>query len=76
MKAKIIEILTEIRSEFDFNEDVNFFQNGMLDSFDIVTLVTALDEEFKISIDGSDIIPDNFSTVNTIEALLSKYGVK
>jgi acyl carrier protein len=76
MKAKIIEILTEIRSEFDFNEDINFFDNGMLDSFDVVTLVTALDEEYKISIDGTDIIPGNFSTVNAIEALLSKYGVK
>ena len=76
MKAKIIEILTDIRSEFDFNEDVNFFNNGMLDSFDIVTLVTALDEEYKISIDGTDIVPDNFSTVNAIETLLSKYGVK
>jgi acyl carrier protein len=76
MKAKIIEILTEIRSEFDFNEDVNFFQNGMLDSFDIVTLVTALDEEYKISIDGTDIIPDNFSSLNAIESLLSKYGAK
>jgi D-alanine--poly(phosphoribitol) ligase subunit 2 len=76
MKAKIIEILTDIRSEFDFNEDINFFENGMLDSFDIVTLVTALDEEYKISIDGTDIIPDNFSTVNSIEKLLSKYGVK
>ncbi len=76
MKAKIIEILSDIRSEFDFNEDINFFENGMLDSFDIVTLVTALDEEYKISIDGTDIIPDNFSTVNSIEKLLSKYGVK
>ena len=76
MKAKIIEILTEIRSEFDFTEGVNFIDNGMLDSFDIVTLVTALDEEYKISIDGTDIIPDNFSTVNAIEILLSKYGVK
>jgi acyl carrier protein len=76
MKAKIIKILTDIRSEFDFNEDMNFFENGMLDSFDIVTLVTALDEEYKISIDGTDIIPDNFSTVNSIEKLLSKYGVK
>lgn len=76
MKAKIIEILAEIRSEFDFNEDINFFDNGMLDSFDIITLVTALDEEYKISIDGTDIIPDNFSTINAIETLLSKYGVK
>lgn len=76
MKNRIIEILNEIRSEFDFNLDVNFIENGMLDSFDVVALVTSLDEEYKISIDGTDIIPDNFSSVNAIETLLSKYGVK
>jgi acyl carrier protein len=76
MKNRIIEILNEIRSEFDFNSDVNFIENGMLDSFDVVALVTALDEEYKISIEGTDIIPDNFSTVNAIVTLLSKYGLK
>ena len=76
MKNRIIEILSEIRPEVDFNVDVNFFESGLLDSFDVVTLVTALDEEYKISIDGLDVSPDNFSTVNTIVVLLSKYGVK
>ena len=76
MKNRIVEILNEIRSEFDFNSDVNFIENGMLDSFDVVALVTALDEEYMISIDGTDIIPDNFSTVNAIQTLLSKYVVK
>jgi acyl carrier protein len=76
MNENIISILTEIRSEFDFNEEVNFIENGMLDSFDIVTLVTTLDEEYKISIDGTDIVPCNFSSVEAISTLLSKYGVK
>lgn len=76
MKNRIIEILSEIRPEVDFNVDVNFFESGLLDSFDVVTLVSALDEEYKISIDGLDVLPDNFSTVNTIVVLLSKYGVK
>ena len=76
MKNRILEILNETRSEFDFSCDLNFIDSGMLDSFDIVTLVTALDEEYNISIDGTDIIPDNFSTVNAILKLLSKYGVK
>lgn len=74
MKDKIIKILTEIRPEFDFNEDTNFIEQGMLDSFDVVSLVTSLDEEFGISIDGVDIIPDNFSTVEGIELLLKKNG--
>ena len=74
MKNKISQILKEIRPEFNFDEDSNFIENGMLDSFDVVSLVTALDEEFKISIEGTDIIPENFSTLEAIFNLLDKYG--
>ena len=75
MKEKIIKILTDIRPEFDFTENVNFIEEGMLDSFDVVNLVTSLDEAFAISIDGMDIIPDNFSNVEKIMELLKKKGV-
>ena len=76
MKTKVINILQEIRPEFNFSEEVNFIEEGMLDSFDIVTLVTSLDEQFGISIDGMDIVPENFSTVEAIVSLLIKNGVK
>ena len=76
MKKKIISILSELRPEFDFNEPLNFIEEGMLDSFDIINLVTALDSEFSISIDGLDVLPDNFSSVERIEALLKKNGVE
>lgn len=76
MKKKIISILSELRPEFDFNEPLNFIEEGMLDSFDIINLVTALDSEFSISIDGMDVLPDNFSSVERIEALLKKMGWK
>ena len=76
MKEQIIKILTDLRPEFDFNEDVNFIEEGMLDSFDVVNLVTELDSTFGISIDGVDILPENFSSVVAIEALLIKNGAK
>lgn len=76
MKEKIISILSELRPEFDFNESLNFIEEGMLDSFDIINLVTALDSEFSISIDGMDVLPDNFSSLESIEALLKKNGVE
>lgn len=76
MKKKIISILSELRPEFDFNEPLNFIEEGMLDSFDIINLVTALDSVFSISIDGMDVLPDNFSSVERIEALLKKNGVE
>lgn len=75
MNEKIIEILTDLRPEFDFSEDVNFIEEGMLDSFDIVSLVDELETNFNVKIDGVDIVPENFSSIDSIEALLKKNGV-
>ena len=46
MKEQIIKILTELRPEFDFTQEgVNFIEEGMLDSFDMVNLVSELDSK-------------------------------
>lgn len=77
MKEKIISILTELRPEFDFTEEgINFIEEGMIDSFDMVSLVDELEEQFGIKIDGIDIVASNFSTVENIEALLKKNGAE
>jgi acyl carrier protein len=76
LKDNIISILSEIRPEFEFSEDMNFIEQGMLDSFDIVSLVSELDSTFQISIKGTEIIPENFSSVAKIQDLLNKYGIK
>jgi acyl carrier protein len=75
LKKKILDFLTEIRPEFDFAASSNFIEEGMLDSFDIVSLVASLDEEYGISIDGTEILPENFSNVDSIFQLLIKNGV-
>jgi acyl carrier protein len=75
MEKKIINFLTEIRPEFDFTKSSNFIEAGMLDSFDIVQLVVSLDNEFGISIEGVDILPENFSNIENIVQLLNKNGV-
>lgn len=77
MKEKIVAILNELRPEFDFAEEgVNFIEEGMLDSFDVVNLVDELDSTFGISIDGVDILPENFASIEAIMNLLEKNGVK
>ena len=76
MKEKIIAILNDLRPEFSFTEDVDFIEEGMLDSFDIVSLVDELEEGFGVKIQGIDVIPSNFSTVDNIIALLKKSGVQ
>ena len=71
----LVEILNGIRPEFDFRESDDFIANGMLDSFDMITLVATLDKEYGISIDGVDIVPENFNNLQTIETLLRRYKV-
>lgn len=76
MKEQIIKILTELRPEFDFNQEVDFIEEGMLDSLDIVNLVNDLESTFSINIDGLDVLPENFSSVEQIMNLLNKNGIK
>ena len=70
----IADILKEIRPEFDFTASDDFIDDGMLDSFDIVTLIADLDKAYGISISGLDIVPENFRNIATIQELLRKYG--
>lgn len=71
---KILEILEELRPEFDFQESDNFIEDGYLDSFDIITLVSEIEEKYNVSIKGLDIVPENFETVETIIKLIRKSG--
>jgi acyl carrier protein len=75
MKNKILCIIKDIRPEFEFENVDNFFDEGLLDSFDLVTLVSELDKTFDIHIDGMDIVPENFMNIDAIESLLKKNGI-
>lgn len=73
---KVAEILAELRPEVNFKGSDDFIADGLLDSFDVVTLVATLEKNYNISIDGVDIVPENFKNLQSIEALLCKNGVK
>ena len=72
MDNKLLEMLTEIRPEFDFNESDDYVADGYLDSFDIVTLISMIEEELGVSIDGLDIVPENFKNLESITAMIQR----
>ena len=72
---RILAILKELRPEEDFAASNNFIEDGLLDSFDVVSLVDGLDRAFSIAIEGVEILPENFSSLAAIQALLEKHGV-
>lgn len=73
-KEKILEVLKGIRPEYNFAESKDFIEDGLLDSFDIVMLVSDLESEYHIIIDGLDIIEENFNSLDAILELIRKNG--
>lgn len=70
---EILEILKSIHPEYDFSESNDFISDGLLDSFDVIILVKALEEKFGISIDGADITPENFKNHETLTTFVKGY---
>jgi methoxymalonate biosynthesis acyl carrier protein len=68
-------ILSQVRPECDFTKSNDFFGDGLLDSFDLLVLVSEIDNHYKIHIDGLDIVPENFQSIDAIRNLLERMGV-
>ena len=69
---ELMQILEELRPDVDFENEDGLIANGILDSFDIVSLVGELNEAFDIEIQPSDLIPENFNSAEAIWALVEK----
>lgn len=63
---RIIELLQEIKEDIDYANEEHLIDDELLDSFDILQLISALDDEFDVAIPASMIVPQNF---NSVEAL-------
>lgn len=73
---EIYTILKNLRPEFDFTESKDFVEDGFLDSFDIISLVSALEEKYQIKINGLDVTPEHFCSAEAIVGLIRKSGGK
>ncbi len=72
MEEQIIQILEEITMEQIDNRNKDLLASDILDSFDIVKLVVALEDEFDITIDADFVLPEKFQTANTIIELVKE----
>lgn len=69
---KLIEILRELHPEVDFKTEENLIDSGIFDSFDIVTLVSEIREEFDVTIGVQDLIPENLNSAKALYALIRR----
>ena len=66
----ILEILEDMHSDVDFENETALIDDGILDSFDVVSIISALDDEFDVQVRISELDPDNFNSVQAIWALI------
>ena len=72
---KLMRILSELSSDIDFETEDALIDGGLLDSFDIVTLVAEIDDAFGIESPAEALIPENFNSAKAIFALIQQLQV-
>lgn len=69
---ELFKVLEKIKPGVDFRNNKNLIDDEILDSFDIVSLVSALDDEFDIQITAKDILPENFNSAEAMYDLIQR----
>jgi len=68
----ILKILQEVRPDIDFNSEKNLINDGLLDSFDIVSIISDLNDHFNIAIRVTELDPENFNSIDAIYNMCKK----
>ena len=66
MKKQVLEILSEIREDVNFETETSLIDDGVLTSLDVVAVVSELNDAFDIEISADDLLPENFNSVDAI----------
>lgn len=70
MREKLLRILTEACPGVDFEKETALIDDELIDSLDIVTIVSELMAEFDVEISVEDLQPEHFNSVDAILALI------
>lgn len=69
---KLIQLLNEIKSDVDFMKETELITGGILDSFDIIQIISMIDEEYDVSVPATEIMPENFNSAKSICDMISR----
>ncbi|MCK4378421.1 MAG: acyl carrier protein [Deltaproteobacteria bacterium] len=78
IKSKIRDFIVEnflFGSADELADDSSFLDGGIIDSTGVLELVEFLEEDFSISIDDEELVPENLDSINNVAAFLKSKGV-
>ena len=68
----LMEILTEMHPEVDFNTCTTLIDDAILDSVDIVTIVAEIDAQFDVAVPVEELTPENFNSAQAIYDMICR----
>ena len=71
MREEVMEILTDIRGDVDFENETKLIDDNILTSLDIVAIVGEFNDVFDIEITVEDLVPENFNSVDAMIELIT-----
>ncbi len=69
---KLIAILTDLHPDVDFATRQGLIENGILNSLDIVSIITEVNDQFDVQIPAEEIMPENFDSAEALWALICR----
>ena len=69
---KLLELLKDVRPDVDFENETALIDDGLLDSFDVVSIISEIDDVFGVQIRINELDPDNFNSAEAIWNLIQK----
>ena len=71
-KEELLEILEELHPEIDFESEDSLIDDKLLDSFDVVTLVTEIGSAFDIELTAAELVPENFNSLDAMVDMIER----
>lgn len=72
MMNELLEILSNLHPEVDFETCDRLIDDKILDSFDIISIISEINEEFDVTISAEYIVPENFNSAKALYELIQK----
>ena len=69
---ELLAIMSDVRPDLDFETETALIDDGILDSFDIISIVSEVNAQFGIEIDVNDLLPENFNSAAALYELIER----
>lgn len=71
---ELMELLQALKPEIDFETEKELIDDGLLESFDVITLVAEIEDRFGVEIPAEEIVPENLNSAEGIWDLIQRIG--